>query len=300
MASTDRAFRALARDAPATVVALVRLVAPDTLGAADDSEIVALDDPNLDEPPHPREADFAALVGRDALSHVELQGYGERGFDLRVFDYHLGFVLRHPTRTVRTLAIWLSPPRPEQRAAVLRRGALQLERAVVVLSEVPASLLLSRAETACFAPAGELGALSVDELCDRVVAALARPGASEREKTMAAVAAHTRGRYPSLMAAMERAKMEPVIIQDLVDIGYDQGLAEGIERGIEQGIEQGIARGRAEESARAVVAVLQARGLLVSEAFSARLRGCTDLATLERWLQRAVTVARAEDVFEEG
>ena len=102
--------------------------------------------------------------------------------------------------------------------------------------------------------------------------------------------------------------MEPIIIEDLVDFGYDQGLAEGIERGIERGrVEgivrgrvEGIERGRAEESARAILAVLEARGVTVGEPFVGRVRGCSDLDTLEAWLRRAATAACAEDVFAEG
>jgi hypothetical protein len=289
MAKTDRAFRALARDSPRTVLALLRLVAPGIVAAqAQAAVVVVLEDPNLDPPAHPREADFAALVGEDAISHVEFQGYRDPDFDRRVFDYHLALTLRHATRRVQTCAIWMRRPDAGQRAAVVRRGALQLERAVVVLPELQASLLLSCPETACFAPAAELGDLHVDELCDRVVAALLRPGASSREPAMAGVAAATRGRYLSLVSAMERAKMEPLIIEDLVDFGYDQGL------------EEGRVEGRAEESARAVLRVLEVRGVPVDAAFVARVRACADLQVLDRWFQRAVVVARAEDVLAEG
>jgi hypothetical protein len=53
---------------------------------------------------------------------------------------------------------------------------------------------------------------------------------------------------------------------------------------------QGEEKGRAEGEARALLAVLEARGLAVSEAQRARILGCTDVEQLERWVRRAVTV----------
>ena len=57
------------------------------------------------------------------------------------------------------------------------------------------------------------------------------------------------------------------------------------------------AEGRAEGLAEAVLSVLRVRGLALSDDQRRRALGCTDLEVLARWLDRAVTVARAEDVF---
>jgi hypothetical protein len=276
VASTDRAFRALARASPRVIVALVRRLAPALVDVADD-EIVALDDPHVDVPAHPREADFVARVGDPAILHVECQGYRDPEFSERVFTYHLALTLRHPERRVRTCALWLRTPAPEQRAPIVRRGDVAIALTPIVLGELVAEWLLSSDETACFAHAG----------------------AHPRERAMAAVAAASRGRYAEFVRAMEKADMEPVIIEDLVDYGYEQGLEEGMERGLERGLAEGLERGRAEECVRARLAVLEARRLAANDAQLARVRECRDVARLEAWLRRAAVATRFEDMFVE-
>ena len=54
-------------------------------------------------------------------------------------------------------------------------------------------------------------------------------------------------------------------------------------------LEQGRLRGETERAASSVLRVLEARGLPVSDAQRARVEGCCDVDTLERWLQAAVT-----------
>ncbi len=49
--------------------------------------------------------------------------------------------------------------------------------------------------------------------------------------------------------------------------------------------------------ARALLSVLQARGLVVDEASRTRIVGCTDSATLDRWIVRAVTAPTVAAVF---
>jgi predicted transposase YdaD len=73
-----------------------------------------------------------------------------------------------------------------------------------------------------------------------------------------------------------------------------QGRAEGEARGRAEGEAHGEARGEA----RGVIAVLEARGLAISDAARARILGCTDLATLDRWVRRAVTVGAVDELFD--
>ncbi len=54
-----------------------------------------------------------------------------------------------------------------------------------------------------------------------------------------------------------------------------------------------------EAKAEAVLAVLAARGLKVSEAQAARIRGCEDLAALDRWFQGALTTPGAAALLSE-
>ncbi len=75
--------------------------------------------------------------------------------------------------------------------------------------------------------------------------------------------------------------MEPVIIEDLVDYGYDLGVAEG----------------RVTEAIAALVAVLSARALAITPPYEQRVRSCTDHALLVTWHRRAVTASSIEEVF---
>jgi hypothetical protein len=96
---------------------------------------------------------------------------------------------------------------------------------------------------------------------------------------------------------MERANMEPVIIEDLVDFGFEQGIEQGLARGRAEGVERGRAEG-VERAARAVIAVLEARALSASDAVLARVTACHDPDTLKGWLRRAAVATHAEDIFD--
>lgn len=56
-------------------------------------------------------------------------------------------------------------------------------------------------------------------------------------------------------------------------------------------------RGRVEAFGRAVLKVLEARGLPVTAAQSVAITGCDDLDMLETWLARAVTASHTDDLF---
>jgi hypothetical protein len=70
-----------------------------------------------------------------------------------------------------------------------------------------------------------------------------------------------------------------------------------IEQGIEQGIEAGRLEGRLTEARAALRRVLARRQLTPSRDDDARIDACTDLSTLERWLDRAVTAVSASDAL---
>ena len=55
--------------------------------------------------------------------------------------------------------------------------------------------------------------------------------------------------------------------------------------------------GRKEGKAEALLSVLTARGLALSDALRAQILSCQDLATLDRWLARALTAQTATDVL---
>jgi hypothetical protein len=67
----------------------------------------------------------------------------------------------------------------------------------------------------------------------------------------------------------------------------------------EEAYYDGEAKGEAKGKAEGVLRVLEVRGLNVSGDVRARVTDCKDLARLDDWLDRAGTVARAEDLFGE-
>jgi len=240
---SDRAFRALVRDAPQVLVSLLDAVVRPRLALEGNITPADVDDTHLDLPPS-LDADSVARCANVVL-HTECQGYRDPSFDDRVFRYHLLLALRYPTLQVETIALWLRSPSSAQRRGVITRGNVTLKLRVVVLSEVPAEQLLSDPRTACFAPCADSMGMSDEELCAKVAHALA-DRASGRELHMAVVAAAIGKRYHQMIKAMQAAKIDPVVIEDLVEIGVDMGVEKGRAEGIETGRAEGIETGRAE------------------------------------------------------
>jgi hypothetical protein len=90
-----------------------------------------------------------------------------------------------------------------------------------------------------------------------------------------------------LEAEMELGKYEykSDFAKKYIAIGRAEGRAEGEA--------EGEAKGKAEGKAEAILAVLAARGLSISEAVREKVLGCRDLPTLERWLVKAATAKSA-------
>ena len=62
---------------------------------------------------------------------------------------------------------------------------------------------------------------------------------------------------------------------------------------------RGEARGEATGEARAIVLVLQARSVALSDEQRERIETCTDKALLDQWVLRAATATTADDLFRE-
>lgn len=58
-----------------------------------------------------------------------------------------------------------------------------------------------------------------------------------------------------------------------------------------------VFQGRAEGEASAVLAVLDARGIEISDAVRARVTACTDIDQLDGWVRRAATATSVDDLF---
>jgi hypothetical protein len=60
---------------------------------------------------------------------------------------------------------------------------------------------------------------------------------------------------------------------------------------------QGQTEGRAEGEVRALLAILNTRGIPVPEDARTRITGCTDFDQIEAWIRRAITVTTIQDLF---
>lgn len=61
---------------------------------------------------------------------------------------------------------------------------------------------------------------------------------------------------------------------------------------------KGEAKGKAEGMAKAVLKILAKRGIATAESERQRILDCTELDTLDRWLDRALSVTTAKALFE--
>jgi len=125
--------------------------------------------------------------------------------------------------------------------------------------------------------------MSDEALCARVAAALIENNASWYQRHMAVITAATQRRLQALTEAMARADAPPVIIEDTFFLAMEEG--EKI--------------GATKAAAEALLRVLAARGLAVTEAERARVLACADLAKLEGWITRAVTLPTVAEVLRE-
>jgi hypothetical protein len=280
MAGSDRAFRALAHAEPDVLVATLRALCPTLLAS---NAVVTPDDlepTKLDALAAAREVDWVARVTGVGRLHVECQGYDETGFVDRLLRYHLVLVVRDWSRTVQTVALWLTRPPEAQRVTLLRHGKVTVEIEQVVLPEVDASALLADARTACFAPAAAPGALSVEALCLRAAELLQAANASWYRWHMAVVCAMTQGRYDAMLVAMDTVGVERIVIEDLVKFGEDRGRAQG----------------RLEGEAKMLLRQLERRFGPLVEDVTERVRSAPE-AELEKWFDRVLTATSLDDVF---
>jgi hypothetical protein len=103
----------------------------------------------------------------------------------------------------------------------------------------------------------------------------------------------------SRLGAAARAALEELMIG-----GYEyqsdfakKWIEEGLAKGRAQGRVEGRAEGLMEGQAKAVLTLLAARGIAVSDEVREQVSVCRDPATLDGWLVRAATATRIEDVL---
>jgi hypothetical protein len=93
-----------------------------------------------------------------------------------------------------------------------------------------------------------------------------------------------------MLGAMRKVELEPVLIEDLIHIGWDEGT--------EQGRAAGLGEGTLSTLRRSVLRVLEARGLLTDAALRDRLAAEQSTAVLGAMLDRAAVAAALEDLDE--
>ncbi len=81
-------------------------------------------------------------------------------------------------------------------------------------------------------------------------------------------------------------------------VTFERGKAEGIVAGKAEGIVAGKAEGIVEGHVTAVLTILEARGIPVSEEVRAKIKACTDAGLLGRWIARAATAGTAAEVVD--
>jgi hypothetical protein len=76
-----------------------------------------------------------------------------------------------------------------------------------------------------------------------------------------------------------------------------QGIEEGRAEGIEAGRAEGRAQGEAAGQARAILQILDKRGIAVDDDSREQIVSCTDLDILGNWLDRSIAATQVSDLF---
>lgn len=281
MPATDRAFRALARAVPETVIALLRAMRPHALPFATAQPVRLLPTQVTALPPD-LDSDWLASLADEALCHVECQGYRDTSFGERLTKYHLRHSLWFWPRRVHTFAVWLMRPPAPQRAQRLVHHRITVRVSSLVVPEVPAEQLLRDPRTACFAPAADSRGASDEVVCGRVARLLVEAELLERHMAVVAARMHSPRRCKVMIEAMEWNGQEPILIEDLIKIGEDDGFE----------------KGRQDALREALATVLDARGIPLDDIQRARVRLEEDVERLSTWMRRAATARDAREVFQ--
>jgi hypothetical protein len=79
--------------------------------------------------------------------------------------------------------------------------------------------------------------------------------------------------------------------------GLEKFFSEAQRQNFERGRAEGEAKGRAEGEAAALLKIVTRRGLTLTVEQRRRIMGCTDVAMLERWLDRALSVSSVAELL---
>jgi HEPN domain-containing protein/predicted nucleotidyltransferase len=79
-------------------------------------------------------------------------------------------------------------------------------------------------------------------------------------------------------------------------LGEERGRREGEKQGRQEGLREGEQLGRQQERARAILDVLQRRGIALTDTQAERIAACRDEVTLARWWERAWSVESVDEL----
>jgi hypothetical protein len=82
-------------------------------------------------------------------------------------------------------------------------------------------------------------------------------------------------------------------LEELMASGNYEFQSDFVKKFLAQGRSEGEAKGKGS----ALIAVLEARGVRISDEARARIVACTDAAQLEVWLRKAATASTVDEVF---
>lgn len=144
--------------------------------------------------------------------------------------------------------------------------------------------------------------LAIDVPERAVLSAIAHGESPDADAVFAALLAglhetddeHGKMYYDLVLAALSTAAKKRLEAMMAIKYEYQSDFAR---RYVAEGRAEGLAEGRAEEAVRAVLTVLEARGIEISETARGRITQCVDPDLLEVWLRRAVTAESAEELF---
>jgi predicted transposase/invertase (TIGR01784 family) len=318
----DRFFRYVFAD-PAHAAGELRTALPTVLSTQLEWSSLRLLPTNLVDPElAERRADLvfsASLAGREMLVVVllEHQSRPEAFMPLRLLDYQVG--LWHDYRREHPNARRLPPIVP----VVVYHGEGGWGHPVAFedLLDLEGDLLDElRPHVPCFSfVLDDLSVARDDELRTRAMSALGRVALFCLKRSRGGDLADELARWRDLLAEivaapngvaalaavlsylLEASATPPARLRALTrSLGpraEEAYMLTGAQMLREEGRREGRAEGEAKGEAQAILMVLEARGLAVTDAQRTRILGCTDLERLERWVRRAVTVKTAAALF---
>jgi flagellar biosynthesis/type III secretory pathway protein FliH len=97
--------------------------------------------------------------------------------------------------------------------------------------------------------------------------------------------------------ALSEEARKAMAMDSQVERFFSDAQRQSFDRGKAEGEAKGEAKGRAEGEAKALLVILRRRGVAVTSDQQHRILACTDVAILDRWLDRAFSIASAEELF---